>query len=231
MEANAQRVIEELKALLPDGPKRGEQGGWLVPPLDVLDCVLSLNRNYDRFCLPRVEQFKKRHPEVDTLQRLLDLIRSYPNPLEFSIQVLNYRHEARAVILVQVVEFLIGVQSGFAGSSEASRLREWAIAVKPADYKALGIRGFGLSGFQYMRILFGAQTAKPDVHIRRFVSEALERPIGDLEALTLLEISCKHLDWPPADLDYAIWEKYARDFAPARLKLSLRKHRRDSRNT
>jgi hypothetical protein len=95
MEANAQRVIEKLKVSFPDGPRRGEQGGWLVPPLDVLDCVLSLNRNYDLFCLPRVEQFKRSHPEVDTLQRLLDLIRSYPNPLEFSIRELNYRHEAR----------------------------------------------------------------------------------------------------------------------------------------
>jgi serine/threonine-protein kinase HipA len=69
-----------------------------------------------------VEQFKKRHPDLDTLQRLLDLIRSYPNPLEFSIQELDYRDESRATTLVQVTEFLIGVQAGFAGSSETSRL-------------------------------------------------------------------------------------------------------------
>ena len=29
----------------------------------------------------------------------------------------------------------------------------------------VGVRGFGLAGFQYMRMLFGAQTAKPDIHI------------------------------------------------------------------
>jgi hypothetical protein len=210
METEAQKVIEKLKVSFPDGPKREEQGGWLVPPLDVLDCVLSLNRNYDRFCLPRVEQFKLRHPEVDTLERLLDLIRSYPSRLEFSIRELNYRDEGRAVILVQVIEFLIGVQAKFAGPSEASRLKKWAITVQPADYQALGIRGFGLAGFQYVRVLFGAQTVKPDVHICRFVSEAVGRPVGEVEALTLLEIASKRLDWPLGDLDYAVWDKLAR---------------------
>jgi hypothetical protein len=210
MRTDSQKVSEKLKVSFPDGPKRDEQSGWLVPPLDVLDCVLSLNRDYDRFCFPRVEKFKHNNPEVDTLQGLLDLIRRYPNPLEFSIQELNYRHEARAVILVQVLEFLIGVQAKFPGSSEGSRLREWAIAAQPADYQDLGIRGFGLAGFQYMRILFGAQTVKPDVHICRFVSDAVERSVGDVEALTLLEIASKHLGWPLGDLDYAIWDKLAR---------------------
>jgi hypothetical protein len=107
--------------------------------------------------------------------------------------------------------YLLRVQEGFNGSSEASRLTEWANAVKPSDYDTLEIRGFGLSGFQYLRILFGAQTVKPDVHIRRFVSTAVGQTVGDVEALTLLEDAGNHLAWPLADADYAVWDTLARE--------------------
>jgi hypothetical protein len=207
---DAKLMIEVLQHSFPVPPDEGESGGWSVPPLNVLDCVLSLNRHYDRFCLPRVRQFANQHPEVDTLTRLLDLINTYPNHLEFSVMELNYRDEKRAVTLVGVLGYLLQVQAAFNGSSEASRLTNWAKSAKPYDHETLGIPGFGLSGFQYLRILFGAQTVKPDVHIRRFVSKAIGHPVQDVQALLLVEAAGKHLGWPLPSLDYAIWEGLAR---------------------
>lgn len=204
-------LVEKLRQSFPDGPPKGEAGGWLVPPLDVLDCVLSLNRRYDEFCLPRVKHFQKRHPEVDSLAGLLELIRSYSSPLEFSVHELDYRDEARASTLVGVIMYLLRVQTGFSGSSEVARLTQWANAVKPSDYETVGIRGFALSGFQYLRILFGAQTVKPDVHIRRFVSKAVGQPVTEVDALALLEAAGNYLGWPLADIDYAVWDTLARD--------------------
>jgi hypothetical protein len=147
---------------------------------------------------------------VDTLARLLDLVDTYPSHLEFSVKELNYRDEKRAATLVGVLKYLGQVQAAFNGSSEASRLTDWANSAKPYDYEALGIPGFGLSGFQYLRILFGAQTVKPDVHIRRFVSRAVGRAVRDVQALTLLEAAGKRLGWPLSALDYAIWDGLAR---------------------
>jgi len=141
------------------------------------------------------------------------------------------------------------------GSSEASRLTEWANAVKPSDYEALvtfmvkfcfllaenlsrvlprpvfmrvrstfnfgplspvwfrlcRVRNTRVWAFQNPRILFGAQTVKPDVHIRRFGSRAVGQAVGDVEALTLLEVAGEHLAWPLAGIDYAIWDTLARD--------------------
>jgi hypothetical protein len=212
-------LVYKLQQSFPGGPPKGESGGWHVPPLDVLDCVLSLNRSYDKFCLPKVQQFQKRHPELDSLAGLLKLIRSYPSPLEFSVHELNYRDEARASVLVQVIEYLLQEQTGFDGSSETDRLTQWANKVKPSDYEAPKIRGFKLSGFQYLRILFGAQAVKPDVHIRRFVSTALESlgvtdSLTDVEVLALMEDAGKDLGWSLADLDFAIWKALARDKSP-----------------
>lgn len=210
MEYQLKPLIEKLRLAYPEGPPKGEGGGWLIPPLDVLDCVLSLNHRYDSFCLPRVEGFHSQHPEIDTLAGLLSLIRTYPSPLEFSIQELNYQHEARAETLVGVLNYLIRVERNYPGLSEWDRLNAWANSVSPADYESVATQGFALSGFQYLRILFGAQTVKPDVHIRRFVSGAMGRPISDTEALALLEGAARQLGWRIADLDYAVWETLAR---------------------
>ena len=100
-------LIDALQRSFPTPPGEGASGGWSIPPLDVLDCVLSLNRRYDSFCLPRVERFKEQHPEVDSLARLVHLINAYSNPLEFSVQELNYRHEERANTLIGVLNYLL----------------------------------------------------------------------------------------------------------------------------
>jgi hypothetical protein len=38
-------------------------------------------------------------------------------------------------------------------------------------------------GISILRILFGAQAVKPDLHIRRFVSEGVGRPVQDVQTL------------------------------------------------
>jgi len=40
----------------------------------VIDCVLSLNRNYDSFVVPRLDSFERRHPES-----LKDFARGLPS--------------------------------------------------------------------------------------------------------------------------------------------------------
>ncbi len=205
------RLVGALRSVFPAIlPQKFDS--WAVPPLNVLDCVLSLNRQYDTFCLPRVQEFANRHRTVSTLTGLLELVNAYASPLEFSIRELDYRDEGRAATLVGVTRWLLTVQQRFSGSSEISRLKQWAESAQPHDYQTVGVRGFGLAGFQYMRMLFGAQTTKPDIHICRFVSSSIGRSVGDLEALTLLEAACAQSNWPLADLDYSIWDRLARAF-------------------
>jgi len=165
--------------------------GWPCPALNVLDCVLSLHRLHNSFAIPRMRSFAERHPEVIELKDLQKLIESYDSPALFSIHELDYNDAPRAQILYAIVQYLITIQRKEEGSTEQERLQCWAISVSPDDSASVGVKGFGLSGFQYMRMLFGAQTTKPDVHIKRFVSEVTGRAVSDRKTLGLLEQAAK----------------------------------------
>jgi hypothetical protein len=181
--------------------------GWKCPPLDVLDAVLSLNRRYEGFVLPRVYTFKKNHPDITQLIQFKDLIKRYPSPLLFSIQELNYNDEKRAEILINVVERMLQVIKEHPGESEIERLQAWAVSACPQDAYTFGIKGFGIAGFQYLRMLLGAQTTKPDVHITYFISSVIGRAVNQEEAILLLEKVASKIDLPVRLIDNAIWKE------------------------
>ena len=79
----------------------------------------------------------------------------------------------------------------------------------------LGINGFKLAGFQYLRMLFGAETVKPDVHIIRYVESVLGRPIAgspsrEVQAVYAMERAGELLEQSARALYVAIWNASAR---------------------
>jgi hypothetical protein len=204
-------VVDAIKRLLPQGPPQHTGSvSWGKPAIDVMDVILSLNRNYSTFVVPRLQTFQVRHPDVHSIADLLALIATHNTPLDFMRHELDYNDAARAQTLVEVCRFLVHVQAACPGKTEGDRLLYWALAAKPEDYAAVGIHGFGLAGFQYLRIFFGADTAKPDRHLCRFVAEAVGHPVADVVVvLALLEAAAKILGWSLAAIEYAIWEDRA----------------------
>ena len=210
--SDLQLLTDALQIRFPAPPPQATEG-WQNPALCVLDCVLSLNRPYRRVVLPRVTRFAEKHTNVGTLEALQCLIASYPSPLEFSAVELDYKDSRRADTLRGVVSYLLDVEQDFPGSSELQRLCGWAEWARPGDFTFTGVRGFGLAGFQYLRLLFGANTAKPDVWICRFVSQSIGRTAGPIEALFLLERAAKRANLRLRDIDAAIWSQSARGSA------------------
>src|SRR5688572_8642956 len=73
--------------------------GWPCPPLNVIDCVLSLNRRYKSFVLPRVNNFAKHQTAIVELKHLHELMKGHNSLVEFSRAELNYNDSNRAKIL------------------------------------------------------------------------------------------------------------------------------------
>lgn len=183
---------------------------WPHASLRVLDCVLSLNRHYNAFVKPRVEDFSSKHPEVRSLVELKDLMGQYESPHAFCVAELRYDDQKRADTLAGVIEYLLDARIDHPGATEEEKLQRWAAWCRPGDYLTVGVPGFGLAGFQYLRMLFGAQTAKPDVHIVTFVSEITGRKLTPVRGLNILERAAKLAKLPLREVDAEIWRERAK---------------------
>jgi hypothetical protein len=205
--ADQEKLVAELRRLAPS--VRPQQGrAWSrQPAVRVIDCVLSLNRPYDRFVVPRLDRFEGRYPEIRSIADLAALIRRFPAPHDFVRDALDYNHRARADTLAAVVDWLLHVCGG---EDSPEKLAQWAASARPGDYRQLNISGFALSGFQYLRLLFGADTVQPDIHLHRRMSQWLGHPVSATRALELLEAAAPRAGLRLRDLDATIWDMGAR---------------------
>lgn len=121
-------------------------------------------------------------------------------------QELNYNYEELAYTLQSVVEFVCKIVENETKVSEEVALKNWAIQAKPEEYQTLNIRRFGIAGFQYLRMLLGADTVKPDVHVRRYVSKIIDRNVSDNELILLLEAASKQANHSCRAVDRYIWD-------------------------
>ena len=210
MESHIDALTAKLEQIAPHVSASADPE-WSHPPaVQTIDCVLSLNRPYDKFVVPRLKVFTNRHPEIRRVTQLSDLMAGYSTPHEFVVNELKYNHEDRARILQSVVTFVRSVVEQSPTNPEEDTLKHWAMRAEPQDFQTLKIKGFGLSGFQYLRMLFGADTTKPDMHIRGFISEVLGRNVSDFMALILLEAASQHAGLSVRDVDMYIWRSRAR---------------------
>jgi len=120
------------------------------PAARVIDCVLSLNRRYDSFVVPRLQTFGGNYPGVCSVTDLKDLISQFPSPYEFVAKSLDYCDVNRARILSQVVDWLASVAGPGPCEKQLRRLERWAEKAHPLDYEKLHIRGFALAGFSIL---------------------------------------------------------------------------------
>ena len=75
--------------------------------------------------------------------------------------------------------------------------------------------GFGLAGFQYLRMLFGAQTSKRVVHLVRFVADSVGTTQSPGKALAILDQAAAIVGLPLREVDSAIWAEGPRGFGRA----------------
>ena len=124
-------VVAQLRRFAPSIKTSSDSAWSREPALRVIDCVLSLNRNYDRFVVPRLDRFEKRHPGMRSVGELRDLMKSYPSPHVFVKQTLDYDHEDRAIILDGVVDWLWVLTNA---RDELVELESWARTARPNEY-------------------------------------------------------------------------------------------------
>ena len=204
------RLVTALRQLSP-AIRKSADGAWSrAPAVRVIDCVLSLNRDYDRFVVPRRNRFERNFSRVCSISDLNSEIKKYPSADAFVRDALNYKHESRAETLANVVKWLVTKSGEGACATQLTKLESWARDTPYTCYRTLRIRGFGLAGFQYLRMLFGANTIKPDIRICEWMERVVEHRVSPDKALRLFEAAAADAKVSARDADATIWELSAR---------------------
>jgi hypothetical protein len=193
---------------LPSVPKRTEAANRLdCPAAKVLDCVLSLNRRYKTFVVPRIDEFRKNHPNVRTLAELDNLVKGRGGEGPFFRNELDYYDDSRAISFGNVLTHMRSVSDAREVSIQLEELKEWADKAQAKGYRQADIDGFGIAGWQYMRMLFGADTLKPDRHIVRYVEGCLGKRVSRLTAVELMEAAAPRAAMSVREADRRIWRR------------------------
>lgn len=172
-----------------------------------MDAVLSIRRKYYAFVVPRLEQFRNKNPEIRSLHTLLMLIQSSGH--EEFCNIWNYNHLVRVQLLESLIRRFITYNTENNFQNELEGMKDWAKRSSPKDYRNFGVKGIGLATFQYLRMLLGVQTVKPDVHIKNSIGIVLNRDVNDFEAIEFIEHASEKLGLPATVLDHNIWRYYA----------------------
>lgn len=206
-----ERLVAALLRMRPH-IRQSEDRAWSRSvAVRVIDCVLSLNRNYDRFVVPRLDRFERERPHVRSVLDLYREMKKHRSADVFVQRVLDYNHKGRADTLAGVARMAREISGEGSDIDQLANLERWAQSASFNDYKATPIRGFGLAGFQYLRMLLGANTAKPDIKITRWVADAVGHSVSPARALELMELAAHEAGVCLRDADTTIWETSTRD--------------------
>ena len=209
--ADIDTVATEIETFALDLPSLEGLVNSHPPAVRVIHCALSLNRRYEAFVRPRENAFICKHPEIKQITELDDLIASYPKPHAFAKQELDYNWEDWATMLHEVVRFLVTIVQQTPTISEEEALKRW-LAQKHSQIERLTVNGkninrFAFAGFQYLCMLFGVDTVKPDKYIIEFVSKLLSRKVSDRKAHALLEAACEQVGVSARAVDKFLWKR------------------------
>jgi len=203
------RLVKYLSEIPFDYNVKPEEFGYTNPVLICLDAVLSINRKYYNFVVPRLKYFQANYPEVHTLRQISTLIKELG--YEGFYVVWNYKHVARVKTLEELIDKFINYVSKIQQSDDLIAMKMWAEKSSVKDYAKFGVRGIGLATYQYIRMMLGVSTVKPDVHIKRAVSQALGRNVADYEAIMLIERASAVMNLPTTCVDHNLWRHFAAD--------------------
>ena len=184
-----------------------ELGSYKTAVLVCLDAVLSINRKYYQFVVPRIKYFMENYSEITTLSSLYDILLEEGEISRYW----NYNHKAREKTLKELVAKFLEIVKEYPDETEIEALKKWSSTVSVDGYKRFGVHGIGIATFQYLRLLLGASTVKPDVHIKRAVSTALGRRVGDIEVISLFETACDYIHIPAKIMDHSLWLQMAQN--------------------
>ena len=204
------KILARIRQIAPDPLNRDNTVLDQSPAVKVINSVLSLGMDYRKVVKPKLDAFQEKNPDVRQVTELAAFIEEdYQTPIDFLNKEFGYKHKPKSIrkanAINSVCEKLCGIINASPSVPEEDAIRQWALQAKPEGYRVWNIKGFKLAGFQWLRMLFGADTVKPDRHIVNFLSDTLNEKVSPLESVELIEETSAHSEFSARDIDRIIW--------------------------
>lgn len=185
----------------------------------IINCIYSLRANYRTITMPIVQRYADKflsgnpHKEGETLEDLISNIDNNGGYEKFAYNILKNRQviggELKSLVCYNLVYKLKEL-----GINDIDDFRNYKDITK-LEKTILSVKGVGLAAMNYLFMLTGDGTrVKTDVHIYRFVENALGVKLSDDEIQELFTETVKILKetYPNLTvtlLDSTIWQKYS----------------------
>ena len=210
------KILARIREIAPDPLPRDNTVLDHTPAVKVINSVLSLGMDYRRVVEPKLDAFQEKTSDVRQVTELAAFIEEdYQTPIDFLNKEFNYKPKPKSIrkanAINSICEKLCGIINASPSVPEEDAIRQWALQAKPEGYRIWNIKEFRLTGFQWLRMLFGADTTKPDKHILNFLADTLNEKFPQtsekkkLEAVDLIEEASAHSEFSARDIDRIIW--------------------------
>lgn len=207
-----EKLIEAVSQIKLLEGKNNAMGNYKNAALICIDAVLSINRKYYSFVVPRIKRIQESYPEINSLTKLQELIKQ--SSIEGFSKIWNYNHPQRIKTLSNLVDRLIyccDIKGYDNTKTELEKLQMWAKMVKVYDYDTFNVQGIGIATYQYIRMMLGAKTVKPDVYIKRYINSVLNKKLNEKDLIDIFERACHSNNIDVSQADHSLWKQNARD--------------------
>ena len=170
------------------------------PVLTLIDTVLSINRQYNSFVKPRIKLIKD--SDINSFDKLSKELEKGDKHF---MSLWNYKHAQRIELLRNLLLYFINYKNDNNIKDDLEALKKWGEESSVEKYKDWDIKGIGFTTYQYLRMLCGANTVKPDIHILRTVTNGVGRKLSLKDNVKIIEDISRKMDIKARDLDHAIW--------------------------
>ena len=180
-----------------------EEFNYDNPVLIVIDPILSQCRRYNVIKKNNLDYFRDNYSDsINTLQKIVDIYEQ--EGYEGLIPIIKYSAEIRITTIYQTCKAFINYRNTHGFKNDLEAMKDWAIHAEQGD-SINSVKGIGIATFQYLQMLLGVDTVKPDVHIINFFEEQIGKRFNKNKTILAFTELANHMGVKLVDLDYAIW--------------------------
>jgi len=163
-------LVSHIRGLALNFEVRPKEWDYESAVLILSDAILSVRRNYDSVVTPIMERIRRHKLHEYSLEQLVEIIDT--RGCDHLMDLWQYRETERVIRLRNLSRKFVTLKSEMDLSNDMETLRQWAQTATVEASKAFGVKGVGIATYQYLRILSGVDTVKPDVHLKQAVKDA-----------------------------------------------------------